>query len=518
MNNPYIYNVGLHFNEIAEHFAQNTALKLISGDEVTYQITNEKSNQIAHYFLSLGVKIGDIIAIVHDKSPMPYYIMLACLKIGATYTNLDSNSPEERHKKMIGITNPKYIFTNSTFLTKFQKYQLSIPIRNYQDVEFENSIKDESKTLPEVCHHVTGNKPAYLMFTSGSTGFPKAVIISHANVLNFIAWTKLIYKTTENDIFTNINPMYFDNSVFDFYASLFTGATLIPITEDLNKNPRKLIEQLNILKPTIWFSVPSMLVYVLKLRALKETDLPNLRIITFGGEGFPKNQLRNLWSILGHRVEIVNVYGPTECTCICSSYVVKAEDMTSDDLLPLGPIAPNFNQLIIKEDNSIANEDEIGELLITGSNVGLGYYNLPEKTKEMFIQNPTIKTHQEIVYRSGDLVKFSKDKNLLYFCGRKDNQIKRMGYRIELEEIEVAIGALEYVVENAAIYQKTDDNNGTIIVCLVSKHENENQILTDLQNIIPSYMLPNVFKFFKELPKNQNGKIDRIQLKSILNE
>jgi D-alanine--poly(phosphoribitol) ligase subunit 1 len=351
------------------------------------------------------------------------------------------------------------------------------------------------------------------MFTSGSTGFPKGVIITHSNVLNFIEWSKLTYNITPSDLFTNINPMHFDNSVFDFYSSIFTGACMIPVSEDLTKNPRKLFQVLNKVNPTIWFSVPSMLVYALKLRAVNEPDLPSLRIVSFGGEGFPKNQLRNLWNIWGKRVKFINVYGPTECTCICSSYEVTQKDIEKDELLPLGPMAPNFGHIISDDGLKQVSGNEAGELWISGPNVGLGYYNNPEKTNEVFIQNPFINTHRDIIYKSGDLVRYDKVENLLYFCGRKDNQIKRMGYRIELEEIENALGSLVYIEENAVIYIDSADNIGKIIACVRSINTEEFRIISDLEKLIPSYMLPSEFKFYDHLPKNQNGKIDRLQLK-----
>jgi D-alanine--poly(phosphoribitol) ligase subunit 1 len=521
MTQIFEYNLGQKFQQIADVQKEKIALKFTNGEKCTYADINDLSNKIASFLLDLGIVRNDVIAILSNKSKISYSTMLACLKIGAIYTNLDPKSPIERFNKMINLCDPKILFyyNGSEIKTVAEEFNFtSVKGIDYSRNDFLESISAHSSLFPDYNKIVTGNTPAYIMFTSGSTGFPKGVVITHANIINFIEWSKVTYNTTYDDVFTNINPMHFDNSVYDFYSSLFTGATLIPAGEELIRNPRRLLDALNPLGPTIWFSVPSMLVYVLNMRALKENDLPILRIVTFGGEGFPKNQLRLLWSKWGHRVTFINVYGPTECTCICSSYLVTDDDMKNDALLPLGPIAPNFYALVMGSNGEIINNREIGELCIGGPNVGIGYYNNQEKTDEVFVNNPLIKSHIEKIYKSGDLVSFDRDKNLLYFSGRKDNQIKRMGYRIELEEIEAALNSLSYINESAVIYLNTENVKEKIIACICTKELDEFKITSDLNRMIPSYMTPDKYVFYKHLPKNQNGKIDRLTLKEECNQ
>jgi D-alanine--poly(phosphoribitol) ligase subunit 1 len=518
MNNNYTYNLGQLFHQVAEQNNNKVAIKLDEKEHILYQELNQLSNQLAQYLTTLNISKNDVVAILNNKSAYSYALMIACLKIGATYTNLDPKSPIERFNRMIAICNPKLLFyyqDEHSVINEFDNQQL-VSI-NYSEESFTKKITHFNKDFTVNNTSITGNTPAYIMFTSGSTGFPKGVAISHQNVINFINWSKITYQTTTSDVFTNINPMHFDNSVFDFYASLFSGASIVPIGEYLTRNPRKLIEKLNQVSPTIWFSVPSMLVFVLNMRALKETDLPTLRVVTFGGEGFPKNQLRNLWKYWGERVRFVNVYGPTECTCICSSYDVLQKDLENDDLLPLGFMAPNFYGLVLNEQGKQLPPGKIGELYIGGSNVGLGYYNSVEKTAEVFIANPTIETLQEIVYQSGDLVKQDPETKMFLFCGRKDNQIKRMGYRIELEEIENAFNAIAYIKESAVVYLDNEKYTAKIIACIKSDSNDEDKISEVLKKYLPSYMLPDLYFYFDELPKNQNGKIDRLKLKEKLN-
>ena len=509
----YIYNLARQFDIVAQQFSDRVALAFLDGSIIKYKQLDAKANQFANYLLNIGVKKGNVVAIINDKSSDGYAIMLACLKIGAIYTNLDGDSPVQRLSRMLETCKPAKVFIPDSKIALIEQTGYPIAPINYNTFQFHRELELEPVLLSYNTTLITGNSPAYIMFTSGSTGFPKGVVISHDNVLNFIKWTQETYSSTPVDRFTNINPLHFDNSVFDFYASLFTGASLIPVSEANTKNPRKLVKALNGLKPTIWFSVPSMLVYGLTLRAFTTNDLPDLRIFTFGGEGFPKNQLRKLWNLFGERITFINVYGPTECTCICSSYKVSDEDMEKDDLLPLGPMAPNFNHVIVNEKGKQVEEGKTGELYIVGPNVGQGYFNNTELTQQAFRQNPLHTAYSEMAYKSGDLVRFEKNKSLLYFCGRLDNQIKRMGYRIELEEIENALGSLSYVEENGVIYKK-NGNSGKIIA-FVHARQDEEIILQDLKLKIPSYMLPDEIIFHVHLPKNQNGKIDRLQLKEI---
>jgi len=511
MSAEYCYNLGIAFNAVAAAHRERPALRFMNGKTATYGELAELAGKFAGMLHTRGLGCGNVAAIFNEKTPRSYAIMLACLKTGVTYTNLDPNSPAERLNKMLSLCRPAIVFCGNATIDKVSGCQLNdAELLNYDAPSMDAALAEEE---PFSTSTVNGNTPAYLMFTSGSTGFPKGAIITHANVLNFIRWSQSTFHITSADVLTNLNPMHFDNSVFDFYSALFSGASLIPIPEEAVKNPRRLLDSLNQLEPTLWFSVPSLLVYVLKMRALKDNDLPRLKTVSFGGEGFPKNQLRNLWNVWGKRVRFVNVYGPTECTCICSSYDVSDADMADDELLPLGPVAPNFGFAVIDPQGRQVPDGELGELYLTGPNVGKGYYHNPQKTVEAFIQHPGINSHPEIVYRTGDLVRYDRKRNLFYFCGRRDNQIKRMGYRIELEEIENALSTLNYIEENAVVYHKTDDNNGRIIACVAAQLGDEQKILADLRELLPSYMIPNDIKFMNSLPKNRNGKIDRLALK-----
>ena len=350
------------------------------------------------------------------------------------------------------------------------------------------------------------------MFTSGSTGFPKGALMSHGNVLNLISWGQTTFNVRPEDVFTNANPIYFDNSVFDFYTSLFSGACLVPFLTETVKDSRSLVAAVNEAKCTIWFSVPSLLVYLLTTKALKSTDFTSLSRIAFGGEGFSKPKLKQLYDLFGNRIQLFNVYGPTECTCICSSYLISEKDFENmNELAPLGYMAPNFGYEILPFDET---KEEYGELGLTGPNVGLGYYNDEERTSKSFVQNPNKQFYQRI-YKTGDLVE-KRDDGYIYFKGRIDNQIKHMGYRIELEEVESAINSLKYINETGVIYRRISNDLGYIAAFVsVNDHKTDLEIAEELEKILPVYMLPKKIIILDALPKNRNGKIDRTQLAEI---
>jgi len=506
----YIYNIGALFSKVAGEHSAKTALKYPDGTTVSFQELDTLSNRIAYFLVGKGLVKGDVIAIFNNKSPLGYACMLAALKTGIIYTNLDLTSPYQRIKKIIERCAPKLILFDVDCDIKQEVEALQInSIELYSN--FSNQLHNFSDKPYTTIAGLTGADPAYIMFTSGSTGFPKGAVITHANLLNFISWGQTTYNVTTEDIFTNANPIYFDNSVFDFYVSLFSGAQLVPITNDLARDPFVLVKEVAKAGCTSWFSVPSLLIYLMTTKAITKDSLPAMKRFIFGGEGFPKPKLKKLYDMYSGSARLYNVYGPTECTCICSSYLVNEhdfEDMSS--LTTLGYLAPNFDYVIRDK-----NDEHIGELCLKGPNVGAGYYNDGERTSKAFIQNPYNNDYNETVYCTGDLVAVD-DKGQLHFKGRADNQVKHMGYRIELEEIESLLNTLVYVNEAAVIYEKLGDSLGQIVAFVsLSAAADDKQITVDIKGLVPEYMVPRKVITLSDLPKNQNGKIDRVALKEL---
>jgi D-alanine--poly(phosphoribitol) ligase subunit 1 len=508
----YIYNLGLLFYSVSGNSPADTAIVFGEKEKITFNELNRLSNRIARYLRDQNIKRKDVVGIFHTKSKESYALMLACLKIGAIYVNLDNNSPFERLKKIIDKCNPVLLSYDQS-ITDLLIEDFRIPLIDIVSEDFHNRLRSLADSDLDYTLSVCSDDPAYIMFTSGSTGFPKGAVMTHQNLMNFISWAKQTYCIDKNDILTNVNPMYFDNSVFDFYTSLFNGAAMAPVDADIVKQAAKLVAYVDSIDATIWFSVPSLLVFLITMKALKKDVFKKLRVITFGGEGFPKPKLKYLCDLYSERIKIVNVYGPTECTCICSAYEIKAEDFNDMTILaPLGHLAPNFDYMILNEHNE---EAVAGELLLGGPQVGLGYYNDPERTEKSFIKHPFLKKELKTYYKTGDIVNVSEN-GIIHILGRSDNQVKHMGYRIELEEIEAGFNTLDYINEVAVVYEKFDDGLGQIKSYVTVKNNiSVGSIRKDIKKILPEYMIPRIITILESIPKNQNGKIDRNALKNI---
>lgn len=507
----FVSNLGFAFQEVVQQHEARIALYYpATGEQVTYGELSRLAVGMASALWAKGLRRGQVVAMFHDKSSAAFAVMLACLRLGIIYTNLDPDSPWERLRKIISSCQPSVI-VNAFAVMPFGS---DLDALGFQEVLHLRRMPELADTEPVPNPEpVSGGAPAYIMFTSGSTGMPKGAVMSHANLLWFIQWAQDRFGITHDDVLTNVNPIYFDNSVFDFYAAVFSGAKLVPMAPEQVRDTSLLVRLIDEARCTVWFSVPSLLVYLLTTRALSNKNFSTIRKIIFGGEGFPKLKLKQLYDLFSARAELENVYGPTECTCICSAKTLTVEDFEDmKNLAPLGLLARNFDCEILPMD---AVDPDFGELFLRGPQVGLGYYNDAERMSKVFIQNPRHSLYADIGYRTGDLVQRDA-RGWLHFKGRADFQIKHMGYRIELEEIEAALNTLQEVKECAVIYQKLGDGLGQILafVALASLVAPE-EVLCKLAGILPPYMRPRRVVVLDLLPKNANGKIDRVALQDV---
>jgi D-alanine--poly(phosphoribitol) ligase subunit 1 len=512
MGREYRYNVGLTFAAVAESYGDGAAMRFAHGS-VSYAELNSSANRIAAVFGDLGLQRRDVIGIVHTKTLYCYAAMIAALKLGVAYVNLDDQNPAARMKHIFGTARPRFVFGEDVPVdVRVAASEAGAKIVEVSP-EFEAAVAQAPAHEPRDVELVTGADPAYLMYTSGSTGVPKGAMMTHGNVLNFGSWVRQRFGIGDADTLTNVNPMYFDNSVFDFYGALLNGAAVAPVPREIVADAPKMLEQIETAGCTIWFSVPSLLIYLTTLKLLTADRLGSVRAFVFGGEGYPKPELRKLYAAFANRAKLINVYGPTECTCICSAWDVRAADLEDPNgLVTLGPVAENFSMAVLDGERAVA-PGEVGELCLLGPQVGLGYANDPQRTACSFVPNPGNASWGERMYLTGDLVRLGSDGRMLDFVGRKDNQIKHMGYRIELEEIEAALNQLEGVIQSAVLHRAARREMKMLVAYVSSDRATTEDALRErLASLLPPYMIPQRFQIRSALPKNANGKVDRIAL------
>ena len=511
IDNRYNYNLGLRFEEIVRKYGSRNALVYPSKKVVTYSELDQLANQIGCILRQRGVNSNATLLLSGDKSPEMFATILASLKHGITYCVYDPEGPAKRLERIINVCQPQLIITSDDDTYPVEKDLDLIDFIAYSEV-----VKQASSQVPippMETADVVGNQLAYIMFTSGSSGTPKGAMMTHANVLSLIDWSLSTFCFGPGEVLTNVNPSYFDNFVFDFYSALFSGASLVPFKREHVINPKILLDSIDALGCTSWFSVPTMLIYLQNMRALESSRMSKIRRIIFGGEGYPKAKLAELFKLFGTRIEFINVYGPTECTCICSSYQVTKSDFDSlEGFLPLGELIRNYGYYIMDADLRSVEVDNSGELCLWGPAVGQGYYNDHERTIKAFVQDPNSNVYTRMIYRTGDIVKYNSNDKKIYILGRKDNQIKHMGYRIELEEIENGIMKLAYI-DQAFCAHKTIGGLSRLIAVIATKEEIQSvQIIQDLKQHLPQYMIPGQFHVLDSLPTNPNGKVDRVKL------
>lgn len=412
--------------------------------------------------------------------------MMGVLLSGNFYTILDTQMPEERKNIITNVLNPVCKITLQ---------------ENLKDdyVVFEDIIKTKIVDL-KVNYNMSD--PMYVLFTSGSTGIPKGVVVNHNAVMHYLNWFTNEFKIDEKTIFGNQTPLYFSMSVSDVLGTIYSGSTLYFIPHSYFSFPIYLMKYMEENKINTIYWVPSALNIVSTFDALSTFKLNDLKKVLFAGEVMPPKVIN--YFITHHKAYYADLFGPTETTDICTYYEVK-EVVT--ETVPIGKACKGLTALVIKE----GKESSEGELYIKGPFLASGYYNNPKKTEEVFVQNPLNNEFPEIVYKTGDLVKVGKDGNLLY-DGRSDFQIKHMGYRIELGEIENKVYSIDEI--NTCVVVYCDDN---IILYYVGKID-EVSLISKLKDKLPNYMMPN--KVYKEskMNYNMNGKVDRTYYKNLRRE
>jgi D-alanine--poly(phosphoribitol) ligase subunit 1 len=507
------HNLDQHFQDIVYQFPDKHAL-CFESQSFTYSDLHSSALIYYNGLMLSGVTFGSVVALPAKKIFEVYALVIACLKIGAPYSFYDLKAPNERILSQMKVLGDPVIVIDPDSEKQFD-YNIFHDYCNVSIGDLFDSGKNSFSRYKKNLARVEDTSIAYIMFTSGSAGSPKGVAISHGNLLYFCSWIVDIVGVSSGDRISGLNKLYFDNSVFDLYSSFFSGATLYPISDDMLVDSSSLFNYLRDKKISVWFSVPSLLVYHLSISRDSVKLIQSVGKIIFGGEPFPKSSLKQLWDICANKVELINVYGPTECTCICSLYKITKNDFSDQNInkiAPIGIISDYFDYQILNENSEPILDGGVGELVLGGGAVGKGYWEREDLTSKAFISNPVSTFLHDIYYKTGDLVKQTSTGNL-EFISRIDHQIKHMGHRIELPEIEFAVLSSNQIFEACAIY-KNSNTHGYIKLFYNGLVE-EGFVLNLIMSKLPSYMRPRLIVKLAKLPKNRNGKIDRRELEAL---
>lgn len=477
-------------------------------NQITYKCFAEHAKKI-------GSKINNL---VHNetKKPIVVYIdrciesleaFMGVVYSGNFYVPIDNSLPEQRKRLIIDTLNPIMIIC-----LEEEQMDCIKDTRNVLLKDLKESFVNEQQ-LNKIQDDQIDTDPLYAIFTSGSTGVPKGVVVGHRSVLDLIDNFAELFEFNNENVWGNQAPFDFDVSVKDIYSTLKAGGTMHIIPRRLFSMPLKLIEYLNENKISTAIWATSALVIVANLKTFDKILPQYLKQVMFSGEVMP-NKVLNYWRTYLKDVQYVNLYGPTEITCNCTYYIVDRA-FANEESLPIGKKFKNTDVIILDGERKCeVPKGEVGELCVRGSSLALGYYNNPEKTAEAFIQNPLNSHYPELIYCTGDLVRYN-ERDELIFLSRRDFQIKHMGHRIELGEIEVAVNAMEFIESAVCIY---DEENEKIVLFYQAQEECRKEIVAQLQPVLPKYMWPNKFVRYEKLPLNKNNKIDRTKLKDTLKE
>ncbi|EKB9601399.1 amino acid adenylation domain-containing protein [Campylobacter upsaliensis] len=475
-------------------FPHKTLFKEMGGASITYKEFDDLSQKVATKLLNTLAKepIQSPILIILPKSINTLISFFGVAKSGNFYTLLDEKMPLERIEKIIKVLKPKAFITSKSLNLK-----LDLPTLYTED--FESYERDEEALIKARLKHIDTNL-LYVFFTSGSTGLPKGVSISHKSVIDYAFWVSEEFELDENEIIANQAPLYFDNSILDIFPTIKEGGSVHLVPNSLFAFPLKVLEYLENEEVNTIFWVPSVLIYFANTQALEKFKLEKLKKVLFCGEIMPNKQL-NYWRTHLPHTLFANLYGPTEITDVCCFYKVDRE-FKDDELLPIGKACKNTELLVFDENKNFINEaGKKGELYVRGTSLSLGYYNDIEKTKAAFIQNPLHHNYLDLLYKTGDIVAYNEFGELLCY-GRIDNQIKFKGHRIELGEIEAVLNSHEKIKNSACIFK--DDK-------LIAFYESEEEL--DLKGFckqkLPPYMIASSFVRVEKFALNANGKIDR---------
>ena len=459
---------------------------------------------------SVGSFLGKMISrpvpvvVMSGRKAITPAVFLGVVRAGCFYAPMDATMPIPRLNQILNVIQAQYMLVDRDHLEIAEQLEFTgtrIVIDEILDTPADEQL------LAVTAARLLPTSPLYVIFTSGSTGVPKGVITAHQSVMYYIDAVCSVLGIREQDILGNQSPFDYIAAIRDIYIPLKTGASTVVIPKNEFAIPSQLFDTLNRHKVTTLCWSVAGLELPAKFNEF-ETKPEYVDKICFSGSVMPCKYLK-VWQEHLPDALYVNQYGPTEATASCTYYVVK-DPVEENTVLPIGVPYENYGVFLLNEDGTETAPGEIGEICVTGPTLALGYYGDPERTREVFVQNPLNSKYRQLIYKTGDLGRFRPDGNL-EFHGRKDRQIKHMGHRIELGEIEKTAGQLDTIRECCALYHKEKE----FLYLFYVGDATAREIAVHFRQVLPAFMCPRKTVKLEELPRLPNGKPDMQALKTL---
>ena len=470
-------------------------------DDLTFRELSECARALGSALCQKGYYRRPV-AVLMKKHPRQIAAFYGCVYAGCFYVPLDIEMPTPRIELILQSVGATAIITDQKGSAIAQKLHFEGEILSAEDL-FAESINEEA--LTRVRAKQIDTDPIYVVFTSGSTGVPKGVVACHRSVIDYVENLCDELGFSEDSIFANQTPLFFDAPLKELMPVIKFGATAYLVPKKYFAFPMSLCDYLNKYKINTVCWVVSALTMISGMGLLEKNPPKYLTTVAFGSEVFPTSQYA-MWRKALPNAKFFNLYGPTEATGMSCVWPATRE-LEEGESVPIGHPFRNTDLMLIREDGTEAEEGEIGEIYLRGTCVTMGYYNDPTRTDEAFVQNPLQNAYPERVYRTGDLAYRNTRGELVFVC-RRDAQIKHMGHRIELGEIEAAAQKCDGVSRACCLY----DAIGSRIKLFYQGEVEKETITSYLREHLPKYMMPTVIAHLPILPLTPNGKIDRRRL------
>ncbi|MGI6702572.1 MAG: amino acid adenylation domain-containing protein [Clostridia bacterium] len=460
---------------------------------------------IGTFLSSKGIYKQPVVVFM-NKCPEAVVAFFGVVYGGDFYVPIEEEMPRFRIQLILDNLNPGAVICDRASKKVMDSFDFGGEVYLYDDMV---GTSIDNNALGRIRERAIDTDPIYIIYTSGSTGIPKGVAACHRSVIDYIESLSEVLGVDESTVFGNQTPFYFDASLKELYSTIKAGATTYIIPKSLFMFPVKLVEFLNKYRiNTVCWVVPA-LTMISAFGTLDKIKPECLRTIAFGSEVFPVKQL-NLWRRALPEAQFINLYGPTEATGMCCYFKVD-RPFEEGEVLPIGRPFRNTEIILLDENNRVPARGELGEICVRGTSLTLGYYKDFDRTAEVFVQNPLNDAYPENIYRTGDLGRYN-ERGELVFVSRKDHQVKHMGHRVELGEIEVNVNMIEGVKSACCVY----DEEGKKIVLFYVGEASQKEVAATLRERLPRYMLPNHIEVLETMPLTTNGKIDRKFLKGRL--